>query len=430
MKRSIRCRGGAGGGCRVWARAPGTGEGAMTGPPGLPGPPFEGLPLGEPGHGSIEPALPDNAYILLDRSGRPVHVSPALEEVLPFRPAGMAGSGALLPVHPDDRDRCRAQWEQLLREPHQEVAAEFRLVDGQGGWRVVEAVGTNLLDHEAVGLVVVHLRDVTRQRAEEAAVRRSEQQLRLVIEHTTDVLVVVDHEGRAAWVSPSVTDLLGYRPEELVGARVLDYVHPTTWRPPSRHCSGRSPDRPGASRSSCGCARPMAPGYGWSRCHARSLAALPGPPRCSACATPRPASRPAVPCTRASDASAPWSSTATTWSPWSVPTPPSAGPPRTSLACSAGLPRSSSAATGSTWCTRTTSGTWSRSSSASWAASACPTPRRSCCGARTGPGCGSRSSAPTCSPIPTSPGSSSACATSVPAWRRNRTANGSWRSAT
>ena len=58
------------------------------------------------------------------------------------------------------------------------------------------------------------------------ALRASEARFRAVIEHTTDVIVLVDAEGTLTYVSPSVADVLGYEPEALVGQSGFGYVHP------------------------------------------------------------------------------------------------------------------------------------------------------------------------------------------------------------
>jgi diguanylate cyclase (GGDEF)-like protein/PAS domain S-box-containing protein len=49
---------------------------------------------------------------------------------------------------------------------------------------------------------------------------------RAVIHHAWGIVGVGDARGRVEWVSPSVEAVLGYRPDELVGSRGSDLVHP------------------------------------------------------------------------------------------------------------------------------------------------------------------------------------------------------------
>ncbi|HVX20751.1 MAG TPA: PAS domain-containing sensor histidine kinase [Acidimicrobiales bacterium] len=44
---------------------------------------------------------------------------------------------------------------------------------------------------------------------------------------TSHVSALFDADGTVRWVSPSVFQVLGYRPDEFVGTNVLDYMHPT-----------------------------------------------------------------------------------------------------------------------------------------------------------------------------------------------------------
>jgi len=49
---------------------------------------------------------------------------------------------------------------------------------------------------------------------------------RLLIENVSDIVTVVDAEGILHYESPSVERLLGYKPEELTGKNVFEYIHP------------------------------------------------------------------------------------------------------------------------------------------------------------------------------------------------------------
>lgn len=63
--------------------------------------------------------------------------------------------------------------------------------------------------------------DITRQRAEELA-RAVNQRL---FETSPDLILVTDRKGRLVLVSPSALNVLGYRPEEMVGRSGIGFVH-------------------------------------------------------------------------------------------------------------------------------------------------------------------------------------------------------------
>src|SRR5207237_8354348 len=54
---------------------------------------------------------------------------------------------------------------------------------------------------------------------------------RALIENATDVVLVLDGEGRIQYASSSLEPVLGYLPEETLGARAFDYVSPDETAP-------------------------------------------------------------------------------------------------------------------------------------------------------------------------------------------------------
>lgn len=65
-----------------------------------------------------------------------------------------------------------------------------------------------------------------RMRRTNQALSASERRFRLLAESTSDVIIWCNLDGTHRYVSPAAKKLLGYEPEELVGTRALDSVHP------------------------------------------------------------------------------------------------------------------------------------------------------------------------------------------------------------
>lgn len=63
------------------------------------------------------------------------------------------------------------------------------------------------------------------KRHAEVALRRSEEQYRLIATHTQDLICILEPGGHLVYVSPSHSHL-GYKPEQLIGLRMIDLVHP------------------------------------------------------------------------------------------------------------------------------------------------------------------------------------------------------------
>ena len=65
----------------------------------------------------------------------------------------------------------------------------------------------------------------------EKAVRESEERLRLIADHTTDMIVRSDLDSTRRYVSSGSRALLGYEPHELLGTRPLGSIHPDDREP-------------------------------------------------------------------------------------------------------------------------------------------------------------------------------------------------------
>ncbi|MDF2190929.1 PAS domain S-box protein [Paraflavitalea sp. CAU 1676] len=68
--------------------------------------------------------------------------------------------------------------------------------------------------------------DITTQKEAEQALQDSEQQFRLLAEHSEDIITVNRLDGILLYASPSMEKTLGYAPEEVLNHSVLDYIHP------------------------------------------------------------------------------------------------------------------------------------------------------------------------------------------------------------
>jgi PAS domain S-box-containing protein len=66
------------------------------------------------------------------------------------------------------------------------------------------------------GLDLSVMRDITERNAMEAAVARSEARFRTLTEKSADVITIVDRDGALQYVSPQMTQMLGWTPEELI----------------------------------------------------------------------------------------------------------------------------------------------------------------------------------------------------------------------
>ncbi|WP_010164713.1 PAS domain S-box protein [Sphingomonas sp. PAMC 26617] len=136
------------------------------------------------------------------------------------------GEGWIPAVHPDDLQRLREEWRATVLD-ERELRTEFRFVRSDGSVRWVETITTSEHDDSGrqVGFIGVNV-DITERKATEAALRESSEQLKLLAENATDAVFRMSIDGVCLYVSPSVVDVIGLTPRQLVGRNLLRGFHP------------------------------------------------------------------------------------------------------------------------------------------------------------------------------------------------------------
>jgi len=123
-------------------------------------------------------ALIENAsdiIMILDADATIRYGSPAVERLLGYKAEDFIGKTPSEFVHPDDLPVIRRAFTRAVRKPGITLQVEFRLRRQDGSWRVVEAIGNNLLDDPAVQGIVVNARDVTERVRSEMERRQAEE---------------------------------------------------------------------------------------------------------------------------------------------------------------------------------------------------------------------------------------------------------------
>ena len=165
--------------------------------------------------------------LMISRADGPLtYVSPSAERLLGYRPSEMLGRMPTELAHPDDLDALWDGLRRIVAEPGVVHAFAVRLRHKDGSWRALEALGRTVAPDSADDGIVANSRDVTEQRAAEAALQRSEERFRALVENAYDLTSISTADGHVAYMSPSVLSVLGYTPAELEGQWAFAYIHP------------------------------------------------------------------------------------------------------------------------------------------------------------------------------------------------------------
>jgi len=167
-----------------------------------------------------------DVIVQYDPQGLVLWASPSLRSTFGYDDEAVVGTRLRLSA-PDTAD---ATWAGLQAR----MDAGDDLIDQLGP--VVRADGTVRLatsrtrvvrdEGGCIRYVVATLRDITEQAEAERALSASEAHYRMLADNSADVVLHSRPGGLIDWASPSAEPILGYRPEDLVGRRVADLMHP------------------------------------------------------------------------------------------------------------------------------------------------------------------------------------------------------------
>jgi PAS domain S-box-containing protein len=148
-----------------------------------------------------------DAIVVVDRDGHPTYAAgrsaASEEERRHWRER----------IHPDDRAAAEAALAEALAEPRKPVRSLVRMRADDGSWRWFESTTRNLLDHPAVGGLVINSHDVTAERAADEALR--EHAVLLDRAHA----VVTDLEGIITAWHGGAERLYGWPRDAAIGRR-------------------------------------------------------------------------------------------------------------------------------------------------------------------------------------------------------------------
>ena len=150
--------------------------------------------------------------------------SPSASEVLGWTQEGAIGRQTIEFLHPDDIPTLIEARSRMTSEEALVLCCRVLLADGSHRW--FDLAIKPVFDAEGVltGRVTAY-QDAQARVETEQALAASERKFRLLAENVSDVIVHVRGTD-VAWVSPSLSDAVGWRPSDWIGTDVLSYVHP------------------------------------------------------------------------------------------------------------------------------------------------------------------------------------------------------------
>ena len=126
-------------------------------------------------------------------------------------------------VPKSEHDILMSAMEKVLSEG--KVTSEMTIVSKDGSTTPYLLSG-NTLNYEGKSYVIgMGINIAERKRAEEA-LRIEEQRFRILTDQSSDIILLINADGKILYENPAVERVMGYRPEERIGHNVLENAHP------------------------------------------------------------------------------------------------------------------------------------------------------------------------------------------------------------
>ena len=165
----------------------------------------------------------NDVIFAVDESGLISYVNPVIESVAGYSPSEVLGRSFTEFIFPEDLPGVLNNFRQVLAEKPQPSEYRIQTKSGKTVW-VRTSSRPNMVGGHAAGLRGV-MTDITDRKRAEEALRASEAELRALFGAMTDVILVLDAEGRYLKIAPTNPSYL-YKPRADLVEKTLHQVFP------------------------------------------------------------------------------------------------------------------------------------------------------------------------------------------------------------
>ncbi|MBB5021929.1 PAS domain S-box protein [Desulfurispira natronophila] len=175
--------------------------------------------------------LVDNAndvIYTLTPTGTFSYASPNLFDALGYTPAELVGNSLESIIHPDDLPACFAFMQLIAETRRKQAGIECRVRHKDGSWRWhLSNISPRLDEQGQISAFMGIGRDIHRRKELELEILRANKRFEELARQSKALIWEVDTDGCTTFITPTLRDILGYEPDEVVGKRnIWDLVVP------------------------------------------------------------------------------------------------------------------------------------------------------------------------------------------------------------
>jgi PAS domain S-box-containing protein len=166
------------------------------------------------------------SFIILNSRLRVTAYNKAAQEYSPFFFTKELQSGlSFLELIPgNEADSCLALLEKVAEGVEQQKDTQF--TDPAGKQHIYHHLFRSIdLGSEGKGVIITSS-DITEKRQAEIELQRNKERFETIIEYSFDAVVIIDENAVVRYASPSVTQLVGFSPADLLGKSGFELIHP------------------------------------------------------------------------------------------------------------------------------------------------------------------------------------------------------------
>ena len=154
------------------------------------------------------------------------YVSPNVEKWFGWEADKLVGTEMWPNVHPNDLQSIQKEFKGLLAKDNLSVTVDYMAKCGDGTYKPVRLTASNLVNNQIIQGILVNFHDISESRKAEKALLESRETYRSLVENISDVIFTLDVNGLFTYISPVIEQIIGLKPEAVIGQNFSTFVHP------------------------------------------------------------------------------------------------------------------------------------------------------------------------------------------------------------